>query len=77
VQQWAKTHKLAFRLDNDRLTAPKPLYLSAGALFAVFALLCLPPESETKRIRQYLHSVFFSMRPQDRIELNPIDYRFP
>lgn len=77
IQKWAEENGVAFRCDYDWLTAPKQLHFSAEVLLAVFALLCLPPMSETKRIRQYLHSVSFSMRPQDRPELNPIDYRFP
>ncbi len=77
VQKWAEENGVAFWCDNDWLTAPKRLHFSAEVLLAVFALLCLPPTSETKRIKQYLHSVSYSMRPQDRPELNPIDYRFP
>jgi len=77
IQKWAEKHNVEFAPVDSCLSAPVKMR-SAGriGLFPLW-LLCPPLDLERKKIKYYLDNVIFSMRPQDRSELNSIDNRFP
>lgn len=72
AQKWAKEHHVEYERIDYWPTAPSGVFISIGMMFPVFGLLC--PDSGKKRCHK---RIIISMRPQDRPELNPIDYRFP
>ncbi len=77
AQQWAKRHQIAFETSDCLITTPTDPEAVFAALASLFAVVLLPMNNEAVRIKRYLRSTAISMRPQDRPELDPIDYRFP
>lgn len=77
AQQWAQSHNLRFELSDYWYTVPLNVYASLAVLLPVFSTVPLLPEKGENRIRHYLRCFCMSMRPQDRTELYPINYRFP
>jgi hypothetical protein len=75
VQKWAEEHQIKFEAYDSWYIAPHSEYIYLWLLLPLFAMPC--PNSDGKRIRQYIRSLVISMRPQDRPELYPINYRFP
>lgn len=76
AQSWAREHRIEFERMDYWYTSPPGLENCLWFLiFPLFGVLL--PDSDSKRIRRYLRALVISMRPQDRPELNPIDYRFP
>jgi hypothetical protein len=75
AQRWANAHRTHFHEEEVRMPPVLPgssadLHRdSLGTLHRV-----LPPERKTGPVRD---DRVISLRPQDRPELNPIDYRFP
>jgi len=77
AQEWADRHGIAFKQPDSIIQVAEKERISAAVLLAWIGILCLPPMNEVQKIKQYLRSFLISMRPQDRAELHPIDYRFP
>jgi len=77
IQKWAKQHNIEYEPDECYLTLPFRLYISKEVLLSLLALFRLPPDVELKKRKNNFNKYILSMRPQDRPELNPIDYRFP
>lgn len=75
AQSWAREHRIEFERTDYWYTSPSGTEICLWLMFPLFGVLL--PDSDNKRIRRYLRSLVISMRPQDRPELNPIDYRFP
>lgn len=75
IQVWARVHKIRFSTDKYIPTGPNRVKTIHSLLKVRFQ----PHETILKKeIKIYRRQVpVFSMRPQDRPELNPIDYRFP
>lgn len=74
--RWASEHDIAFTPINTVQTWIKTLVQMLGvspvALLPVYACPAI-----TNRRRRTVLDAWRSMRPQDRPELYPIDYRFP
>lgn len=77
VQQWAEQHDMQFNISDYWYTAPNKVQRLMEKLLSLFFILCLPVTEDARRIKRYIKKRVISMRPQDRVELNPIDYRFP
>lgn len=77
AETWAKERKYRFVSDNIWSTCIIPAeYHDVFCLF-LFCIL-LPADFKKKyTIRKNIWALIRSMRPQDRIELYPINYRFP
>lgn len=74
---WARTHNVAFTLENNAFTwLTKLIKLLHESFLIAFSPLCLCPCAKMLRQRKEMKYVK-SMRPQDRPELYPVDYRFP
>ena len=77
AQHWASENGIAFVIDDIWTKAQASDTFHVESLLAMFFIIC--PMDE-KRLEQFLRDVgefIRSMRPQDRPELNAIDYRFP
>ena len=74
---WAREHNIAFESERGTLSWLVKLgkILHDGVLF--FAGLGFVDLGEQKWQRTRKKKYMRSMRPQDRVELNPIEYRFP
>lgn len=77
AQRWADVHGIPFETSEYWSSVPERVHVFAEILIALLGSFCLPKQCERKRIKQYLRAFIISMRPQDRAELHPIDYRFP
>lgn len=77
ASQWAKAHGISFAAVDSVPSWVKVLEkLLGGGLFASLGYICVFPKIILWR-RRRIPDVWRSMRPQDRPELYPIDYRFP
>ena len=75
--RWAEEHNVTFVPAETAAHWIKMLVkLIGGNLFAVLLFCCVDPRVML-RLRRKAASAWRSMRPQDRPELYPIDYRFP
>lgn len=74
ARNWALSHKVRFREDARRMPAEKGHSLSINLYSAHGLFGTVSPERRTPLNAVYIDH---SMRPQDRPELYPIDYRFP
>lgn len=77
AQEWAEQHKISFEVRDLWYSSPGNIRDLIGTLLAWSFGFCLPLSDDRRRIRRYIAARIISMRPQDRPELNPIDYRFP
>ena len=77
AQKWAEQHHVKFQPVDIWLAAPSKPHIVPLLLFPLLGMFYPWTDSERKRIKNYLMFFIVSMRPQDRPELNPIDYRFP
>ncbi len=77
AHKWAEEHGIPFEITEYWAASPERVHVFAELLLALVGSFCLPIQNEKKRIKQYRRAFIISMRPQDRVELNPIDYRFP
>lgn len=77
IQSWAAEQDLDFKPAVCWFTGSYIARISAVLLTTMLGLVCPPPDNDAQKIRRYLARIVRSMRPQDRPELNPIDYRFP
>lgn len=77
AQEWARQHEISFEARDSWYSSPINIRDLLGTLLAWFFVLCLPLSDDRRRIKRYIAARAISMRPQDRPELNPIDYRFP
>ena len=74
--QWAFEHEICFiPLDSAAAWVETLIKLLAGSVFTLLPV-CIWPEETSLRRRKTL-DVWRSMRPQDRPELYPINYKFP
>lgn len=77
ASSWAKMHNVAFVQDEAGLTLLAKLgNLLRGGMFLAFSLGCVCPRPQFWQRRKTKNRER-SMRPQDRPELYPINYRFP
>ena len=77
VQKWAQMYDIPFEIEDIWTEAQPSASINIESLLFLFSLI-LPDdlklfEKEVGKTAQYLRS----MRPQDRPELYPINYRFP
>lgn len=77
AQGWAKRHGLKFAHRDYWAVSPRAMRFGAAVVFALSGFVCPLPGGDARKIRQYVKRIIVSMRPQDRPELNPIDYKFP
>lgn len=77
IQSWAAEHYLDFKPTVCWFTGSYISRISVVLLTTMLGVICPLPENDAQRIKRYLIRTIISMRPQDRPELNPIDYRFP
>lgn len=77
IQSWAAEQYLDFMPTVCWFTGSCISRVSMVLLTVMCGFVCPLPDSDSQRIRHYLIRIVKSMRPQDRPELNPIDYRFP
>ena len=74
AERWAKEHGVGFIRPGSARSLMKRLLMEKGSL--LLALLCLPPAFPLMPRRQTQRRGK-SMRPQERPELYPINYKFP
>ena len=75
--RWAKAHGFAFvSAEASQAGAEKTGKQFRGNVFSFLPLICIFP-ADVLRLRRRIADALRSMRPQDRPELHPIDYRFP
>lgn len=77
AQSWAEHHGLNFAFSDYWYVSAVEMRLGVAVMIALSGLICPLPGNDARKIRQYIKRIIISMRPQDRPELNPIDYRFP
>lgn len=77
AETWAL--KNSYRFVYDDIWNNKAPAETANDLFLIICLLTAIPfyDKRVFILRRYLNHFFISMRPQDRPELYPINYRFP
>lgn len=74
---WAREHDIMFVVAENDLYYSKELRKARTAEMCILLpLICCDPDI-ILRLRKCVKNAGRSMRPQDRPELNPIDYRFP
>lgn len=75
--RWAQAHDIAFSTAETALNwIEAPGKRLCNSFIAALNCLCVCPAVSLRRRRRIL-DMWRSMRPQDRAELYPIDYRFP
>jgi hypothetical protein len=75
--EWAREHDMAFTPVAESAAERENLSkLLAGELAILLSFVSVSPV-QLIRLRRRAWNAMRSMRPQDRAELNPIDYRFP
>lgn len=77
AQHWAERHHVQFETVDSWYTPPMDPFAMLGLQFCAIVLFSLWFHDEYRKIIHYIKSFTLNMRPQDRPELNPIDYRFP
>ncbi len=75
--QWALENGFAFVNDDIWTKAQASEGFQIESLLALFFIICPVDEECLKRFLRDVYEYLRSMRPQDRPELNPIDYKFP
>lgn len=75
--QWAREHDIAFRQAESVPAGLKKLGRLLGGDFFISLCSTLVCPCVSLRRRRRIVDAWRSMRPQDRSELYPIDYRFP
>ena len=74
---WAKANNVAFIQENTGFSVLKALRVLLGEHFVLsVGLCCMIPSGDFRKQKRTAYTEK-SMRPQDRPELYPIDYRFP
>lgn len=74
---WARDNGINFAVDDIWTTAQVSDWFHIESLLALFFIICPVDEERLRRYARDVGDYLRSMRPQDRPELNPIDYRFP
>ncbi len=77
VHQWAADNGVAFVVDDIWTKAQASFGFHVESLFVLLFVVCPVDEEHLKRFLLDAGEYLRSMRPQDRPELNPIDFRFP
>jgi len=75
--KWAQEHNIAFVPSMTAAHWIRTLVKLFGGSFFAFLPFCCADPRVLLRLRRKAADVWRSMRPQDRPELYPIDYRFP
>ncbi len=75
AQKWAEENGYRFQSDNVWNNAPVPLFslLMLNQACLLLTIVDTQHEYKFRRVKAYLRN----MRPQERKELYPINYRFP
>ena len=76
AQKWAESNHVLF-VANDIWSSTqiiKSIHLKLALLLWIF---CVVHKKTLLRVLEYIRKYIKSMRPQDRPELHPINYRFP
>lgn len=78
AEQWAKENGYSFIIDNVWGTnTSTPIVHIVRICFLVCCFVIPYDKEKLIMIRKRISEVILSMRPQDRSELYPINYRFP
>ena len=77
AQRWAGLHYIRFEHADYWYTPTFDPLTAIVLLSSSLTIFSFWTESKKSKIVQYLRSFVVSMRPQDRPELHPVDYRFP
>lgn len=77
AQTWADENGIKFVTDDIWTRSQTPEGFRVEGLLALSFILCPIEDECLKRLLRKVGEFLRSMRPQDRPELNPIDYRFP
>ncbi len=76
AQQWSEKNGYSFIIDNTRKYSISGSLISVLYLYSQFCFFGFDVDTceyRRKRVRAYVKN----MRPKERVELYPIDYRFP
>ena len=76
AQKWAEDNYFVFK-ENDIWTAIQLKKTVSLKLILLLWIICFVNEETLLRLSEYTRKYIKSMRPQDRSELYPINYRFP
>ena len=77
VAEWANEHDISFvSSENVPDYSKERSKTHIAEICILLSFICCDPEM-IQRLRKLANNAGRSMRPQDRPELNPIDYRFP
>lgn len=76
AQKWAEDNYFVFK-ENDIWTAVQLKKTVSLKLILLLWIICFVNEETLLRLSEYTRKYIKSMRPQDRSELYPINYRFP
>lgn len=77
VAEWADEHDISFvSSENVPDYSKERSKTHIAEICILLSFICCDPEM-IQRLRKLAKNAGRSMRPQDRPELNPIDYRFP
>jgi len=77
AQYWAERHDIEFKLLDNNYANTISLHVLIQSILALFGITFIPLDNDRRRIKQYIKLFVICMRPQDRAELYPIEYRFP
>ena len=77
AQTWAEENGITFVNDDIWAKVQTPNGFHVESLLALSFIICPFEDERIRRIKWKAGEFLCSMRPQDRPELNPIDYRFP
>lgn len=76
AQKWSEENHVAFK-ENDIWTGSQLKESIPLKLILAFWTICFVDKETLLRASEYTRKYIKSMRPQDRSELYPINYRFP
>lgn len=77
VAEWAREHDISFASsENVPDYSKERSKIRIAEICILLSFICCDSEM-IQRLRKHAKNAGRSMRPQDRPELNPIDYRFP
>lgn len=77
VQRWAEENNIDFVVDDIWTDIQITEGIHIESLFSLFWIVCPMDEKALTKFSERIKKFEKSMRPQDRPELYPIDYRFP
>ena len=77
ARKWAKDNGYRYIIDNIWHDSVCPEGIRLEQLMLFFCIVIPVDEKKFELLRKSAKLYVKSMRPQDRPELNPIDYRFP